>query len=74
MEEPVTTQAGHTYERCAIESHLQQNGNFDPFSRQPISNVLYPNLLVKTLIDDFLEQNPWAYEHMPGEDYHNIKF
>ena len=63
MEDPVITESGHTYERSAIEHHIKQNGNYDPFTRQAISTVLYPNLLVKSLIDEFLSKNPWAYEH-----------
>jgi STIP1 family protein 1 len=55
MEDPVIAESGHTYERSAIETHMKQNGKFDPFTRKEISEKLYSNLLVKTLIDDFLQ-------------------
>lgn len=64
IEDPVTTEFGHTYERSAIEQHMKQNGRYDPFSRKAISTALYPNILVKSLIDEFLEKNPWAFEYI----------
>lgn len=47
IEDPVTTESGHTYEREVIEEHIKKNGNIDPVTRKQISGVLYPNLAVK---------------------------
>jgi STIP1 family protein 1 len=66
MEDPVITESGHTYERTAIEEHIQRNGKTDPFSRKPISGLLYPSISIKKAIEDFLEKNPWAYEFHEG--------
>jgi hypothetical protein len=33
MEDPYTTEAGHTYEKEAIEDHIKKNGNIDPSTR-----------------------------------------
>ena len=34
MRDPVQTPAGHTYEREALEQHIQHNGPWDPVTRQ----------------------------------------
>lgn len=50
MEDPVTTESGQTYERSAIEEHIQRNGKTDPFTRKPISGILYPSITIKKAI------------------------
>lgn len=72
IEDPVTTESGHTYEKEVIEEHLKKNGNIDPVTRKPISGNLFPNLAVKQGIADFLQYNPWAFEYMTGENYEDI--
>mmetsp|Transcript_33256 Transcript_33256/g.30198 ORF Transcript_33256/g.30198 Transcript_33256/m.30198 type:complete len:92 (-) Transcript_33256:136-411(-) len=75
MEEPVTTQAGLTYEKSALDDHLNRNGNTDPVTREPINpEAVVPNHNLKQAIDVFLHTNPWAFEFMPGETYKDIKF
>lgn len=74
MEDPVTTQSGQTYERSAIEEHIQRNGKTDPFTRKPISGTLYPSIAIKKAIEDFLEKNPWAYEFSEGQTIEDIQF
>lgn len=54
MEDPVMTDSGQTYERQAIEFHLQKNGKADPFTRQPIKGPLYPNISIRKAVQDFL--------------------
>ena len=54
MEDPVTTESGQTYERIAIEEHIQRNGKTDPFTRKPISGTFYPSISIKKAIEDFL--------------------
>ena len=36
MRDPVLTPAGHTYEREALEQHIQHNGPWDPVTRQAL--------------------------------------
>ena len=52
MRNPVVTSAGHTYERSRIEEWIRRN-NTDPSTREPITNQLIPNLLVKSMIENF---------------------
>ncbi|CAF4217407.1 unnamed protein product, partial [Adineta steineri] len=50
---PVLAQDGHTYERVAIEEWIRKTGS-SPLTRQPLSlEHLYPNLVVKKIIDNF---------------------
>ncbi len=63
MEDPVLTEAGLTYERQAIQEHIEKNGATDPITRKPISPKLYPNIAVRKAVKDFLDNNPWAYEY-----------
>ena len=37
MENPVTVESGHSYERDVLIEHLQKNGPIDPATREPIS-------------------------------------
>ncbi|CAF1287322.1 unnamed protein product [Rotaria sp. Silwood1] len=51
--DPVLAQDGHTYERQAIEEWIRQHGT-SPITRQSLSlEYLYPNILVRQLIDSF---------------------
>jgi len=75
MEDPITTQAGITYERKVLVEHLKKNGYFDPVTREPISpDHIYPNLNIKQAIETFLKENPWAFEYRVNEDYQDFKF
>ncbi len=72
MEDPVVDEAGHTYERDAIVEHLRVNGMSDPVSRVPVGNRLVPNIAVKQLVEKFLEDNPWAFDYVEGENWRKI--
>lgn len=61
MEDPVSTEAGFTYERTAIEDHLRTNGNIEPITRKAFTGALYSNIALKAGIEAFLEENPWAF-------------
>ncbi|CAD8105657.1 unnamed protein product [Paramecium primaurelia] len=74
MENPVVNDAGQTYERDMLIEALNKNGPSDPTTRQPISKRFYPNLNVKQATQDFLLNNPWAFEFSKGEEYQNIEF
>jgi STIP1 homology and U-box containing protein 1 len=66
MEEPVTTEEGLTYEKSAIEDHFKTNGFTEPISRAKMNTKPYPNQALKNAVLDFLDKNPWAYEHFSG--------
>lgn len=54
----------NSYERRCIEEHLHKNGPVDPLTRQKLSlEMLRPNTALRSAIQDFLEENPWAFEH-----------
>merc|ERR1712059_41748 len=61
MKDPVITPSGVTYERGDLEEHLQRVGHFDPLTRVSLKReLLIPNLAMKEVIEDFLNNNPWA--------------
>ena len=74
MEDPVTTDAGFTYERSALEDHLRTNGPVEPISRKKFNGPLYPNISLKLAIEDFLENNPWAFEYSQDDTLFDIQF
>ena len=54
MIEPVIDRYGHTYEESNITHWLNEN-NVSPLNRQPLSRKeLYPNRILKNLIDNHL--------------------
>lgn len=66
MEEPVTTEAGFTYEMSALEDHIKTNGFVEPITRQYFDGKYFHNLALKLAIEHFLEENPWAFEFTEG--------
>lgn len=53
MTDPVSTPAGHTYERSAIESHILHHGR-DPLTNEPLSmEDLRPNRNLRDAIAAF---------------------
>lgn len=75
MKDPVITPSGITYDREMIEMHLSKNGEFDPVTREacPIK-AIYPNTLLKQIIEEFIKKNPWAYEFEENENAEHIEF
>lgn len=55
MEDPVTTEAGFTYEKSAIQDTFANVGCIDPNSRLKVSPKLYPNQALKEAIRQFME-------------------
>jgi len=48
---------GHRYERASVLEHLHRVGHFDPITRSKMTERdLIPNLAMKEVINDFLEQ------------------
>lgn len=66
MEDPVTTDSGQTYERSAIEECIQRNGKTDPFTRAPLTGVLYSNFALKKAIQDFIDKYLCLYSATLG--------
>ncbi|XP_052685988.1 E3 ubiquitin-protein ligase CHIP-like isoform X2 [Crassostrea angulata] len=64
MRDPVITPSGITYDRKDIVEHLQRVGHFDPVTRTDLTqDQLIPNLAMKEVIDNYLEENPWAEDY-----------
>ena len=74
MNDPVIIQSGFTYERKMILLHFYKNGNFDPITREEVDPmIMIGNIYLKKAADDFLVNNPWAYQYIPGEDIYSVK-
>lgn len=76
MDQPVICDpSGFTYEKNEIMKHFQVNGNIDPLSRETIKNSekLIDNKNLKHATEEFLRDNPWAYEHTPFDNLNSIK-
>jgi len=45
--------------QCVVD--LQRVGHFDPITRRDLTqDQLIPNLALKEVIDNFMQENPWA--------------
>lgn len=75
MKDPVITSVGHTYEREELLNYFKQNGAKDPYTKERIDqNKIFSNRTIKTVIDEYLEKEPWAYEFYESEnDYKRVK-
>lgn len=63
MLDPVSTPNGISYERQWIEKHIVINGGIDPITRNALSLcMLRPNVALREVIEQYLEDNPWAYQ------------
>jgi len=72
MKDPVLTPYGIGYEKNVIMEHFKKNGNFDPVTRRPIVALL-PNVSLRNAIQNFIKDNPWAYEFVDAdENYQKI--
>ncbi|KAM3140923.1 hypothetical protein pb186bvf_006934 [Paramecium bursaria] len=73
--DPLTTQSGYSYERKELEKFLQLNPGKDPKTLQAIdTKIIYENFNLKQACDEFLQQNPWAYQYQENEDYKQLQF
>lgn len=60
--DPVVTKSGNSYERSAVETHLQRVGNFDPITREPMTQAdLIPNVGLRNAAHNWLNEHAWAY-------------
>lgn len=54
MSDPVIDTQGNTYERSAIETWIAtRSPPTDPINRQPITNMLIPNMAIRSLIQQY---------------------
>lgn len=61
--DPVITPSGLTYEKAVILDHLEKVGEFDPTTRESLTeDQLIPNLAIKQAVQDFLAKHGWAYK------------
>lgn len=68
MLDPVTLSSGFSYEKEAIYKHFQFNGLTDPITREIINkDSIFENRNLKSAIEDFLSNNPWAFKLIPGQ-------
>jgi STIP1 family protein 1 len=66
MKDPVMLLSGHTYERSAIQYHLSKN-NTDPLTGAQLpSRQMIENVGIRKACDEFLTNNPWAHQYLPG--------
>lgn len=56
MADPVVALDGHTYERTAIE-HWLKTQRKSPMSNLPMGTTLIPNLTLRSMMQDWLEQH-----------------
>ena len=55
LREPMCAKDGHTYEKAAIEKWLKSNRN-SPRSGEPMDECLHPNINLKKLIQDLINE------------------
>ncbi|XP_076935240.1 E3 ubiquitin-protein ligase CHIP-like [Bidens hawaiensis] len=61
--DPVIAPSGFTYEKAVILEHLEQVGNFDPITRQPLcASQLVSNLAIREAVQEYLKTHGWAYK------------
>ena len=68
FKDPFTCSSGHTFERAAIERHLQVSGKKCPISRMEITNHILPNYALRNVLEKFVEK----YEHQRGDIWKEI--
>jgi hypothetical protein len=68
FKDPFTCSSGHTFERAAIERHLQVSGKKCPLARVQITNHILPNYALRNVLEKFVEK----YEHQRGDIWKEI--
>ena len=68
FKDPFTCSSGHTFERAAIESWLQDDGKTCPATRTYITNYIVPNYSLRTVLEKFVEK----YENQKGDIWKSI--
>ncbi len=65
MRDPVVASDGHTYEKAAIEKWLK-NHKISPRSGEPMDVLTIPNINIKKLIQDIINEVWFALAHTFG--------
>ena len=79
MFDPVTLESGRTYDRSSIEmlfkmSRDQEQDPYCPVNMIPVDpNVMIPNKVLRLEAERLLEQNPWAFEFDPRQNFKSIQ-
>ena len=55
MVDPVIVSTGHTYERYGIEEWFNSGYMSCPKTKKPVTNVLLPNITVKSITHEFVK-------------------
>ena len=55
--DPVVASDGHTYEKAAIQRHIETSGPFSPITREHISRNLIPNRHIQGIIEQRCSSN-----------------
>ena len=72
MTNPYITIYGNTFNYEDLKEYVSANPS-DPITGQKLSqNDLIPNVNMKHAVEDFLEQNPWAFEFTPQDNLPNL--
>lgn len=69
--DPVVASDGHTYERFELKK-WQKNNNTSPLTRETLMQNTYENLLIKRLVNEYLNENPneKIKQYIPTSAYH----
>lgn len=72
MTNPYITIYGNTFNLDDLKEYVIAN-HCDPITGQKLTvNDLIPNVNMKHAVEDFLEQNPWAFEFNPQDNLSNL--
>jgi STIP1 family protein 1 len=73
MTNPYITIYGNTFDYDPLLKHVT-SCNQDPLTGQKLlKSDLIPNVNMKHAVEDFLEQNPWAFEFKQEENLENFE-
>lgn len=57
LKDPVTTKAGHTYEKAVLEDYFAHNGGTDPITKEKIDPAdIFTNINLKQAIEEFVSR------------------
>lgn len=72
--DPVILSSGQTYERKPIMKYLHDHNGNDPLTNEKVGKDIIDNIMLRQSIEDFVESNPWAYNHSYKDAFMTIDF